>query len=294
MATKLQNFYFHNIDMEKLSKKKMNLKLLMMDFFKEQLGKEEIVKSEAKIFVLNNVDEIEKDIFFLKYEILNYGEKKNIKNKETKKIEGEINKNQYLEEFQYIVLKFRNNDSIDIEIQGRQIGMKQRNFYNFINRYFENLKKKLREDLGEELGDVAIRSFTYHTDNFFEKLAKLKVQSVAITGKTDEDIDIVFSNKFEYSAEVNINIKTKGFISNKHELKDFIEKKCKNLSNVKIKAKGINENKEIDKLFSEDLNLVKEMRIKLNNDGKILEEDIKEKMVEKLKILYNKGGYILN
>ena len=293
--TKLQTFYFYNLELNTLEELKIEttLKDILKKYFEDQLNDEFLLKKDEKSVSLINVLE-EGDFTFLKYEIMRYGEKKDIKSKRDHSVKGTLEKDHYVEEFQYISLKKITENSYDICFQGRQIGMDYLRFYNKIHSYYVEYKKTS----GEDLSGTQLRILVYRQADFFEQIKTYNANYIKIKVSQDnEDADIKYSGKGDTVLKTKIEQvvrEKKGLIKWRDEntnLESFIKKKLKEFPNAKIELRGKNPTgKKLKNIYSSDLNSKIELRVEIGIDGLIKESVVSAKMKECIENL-EKGEY---
>lgn len=291
--TREQTIYFCNLELDKLeSEKKITLTDIIQKYTKDLMGVEQKIIKEEKGIRLLEVNN-ENDFIHLKFEIMRYGETKDIKEVETFSKVSTLAKNQYVEELQYITLKKNNDNSYDVAIQSRQIGINYIKFYNILYKFYTDNKKYFEDLYKQDFSGTALRVHAYRTADFFSKLENFMPNFIKITSNNPrEDIsdnDIKFSDKTTYKAKVEFTIREKrGFIQffdKNVTLKDFIRKKLEEYPDGKITIKGENGSGEKGKIFSSDVDYNSTVKIEINSDGKLNEDDVYSKLkisIEKL------------
>ncbi|MCJ8341402.1 MAG: hypothetical protein MJH09_00855 [Cetobacterium sp.] len=254
-----------------------------------------LIKDEKSILLL----ESQKDGNFLhlKFEIIRYGEKKDIKdrNKNFSTI-STLGISQYVQELQYITLKKISDDSYDIAIQGKQIGITYNKLYNLIRDFYILKKRDIETYYKEGYADTDIRIHVYRTAEFFKKLENIIPNFIHIVSSDplkEEDPDLIFSDKTSYKTKIDIKIREKkGFLKfgDKYtSLKAFIEKKLKEYPDAKLNIKGIDNNGKDKDIFSTDVDYRSEIKIKTNADGQLNEEEIKFELKKSIEEMERDG-----
>ena len=281
---------------DKLSVKKMTLENLLDMYTTAVKNKEQVlIKDEKSILLL----ESQKDGNFLhlKFEIIRYGEKKDIKdrNKNFSTI-STLGISQYVQELQYITLKKISDDSYDIAIQGKQIGITYNKLYNLIRDFYILKKRDIETYYKEGYADTDIRIHVYRTAEFFKKLENIIPNFIHIVSSDplkEEDPDLIFSDKTSYKTKIDIKIREKkGFLKfgDKYtSLKAFIEKKLKEYPDAKLNIKGIDNNGKDKDIFSTDVDYRSEIKIKTNADGQLNEEEIKFELKKSIEEMERDG-----
>lgn len=285
MRHKDQNFYFHNLTLDKLHYKELDLSKIIELYLNLELNQEYILKKDEKKIQLIEVKEVETGKkYILKYEIFRYGKKKKIKNIDTKKEEGVLGKRQSVEDYQYICIEKVDKDSYDITIQGKTTGLKFNQFYTMICNFYNKIKNEELKDT-EELGDTMIRMSTYHNIDFLEKIKNFNVNRVDVVSEVDDnlielDIDKNFADRFELSAKLSFNIIKKRMLKDKKiDISEKVKEIKKKYPSSKIVIKGLNAKKEKDKIFSDELSYSKCKKIQLNKETNDFEESHLEKVI---------------
>lgn len=296
IKSRKQTIYFSNLQFDKLSVKKMTLENLLDMYTTAVKNKEQVlIKDEKSILLL----ESQKDGNFLhlKFEIIRYGEKKDIKdrNKNFSTI-STLGISQYVQELQYITLKKISDDSYDIAIQGKQIGITYNKLYNLIRDFYILKKRDIETYYKEGYADTDIRIHVYRTAEFFKKLENIIPNFIHIVSSDplkEEDPDLIFSDKTSYKTKIDIKIREKkGFLKfgDKYtSLKAFIEKKLKEYPDAKLNIKGIDNNGKDKDIFSTDVDYRSEIKIKTNADGQLNEEEIKFELKKSIEEMERDG-----
>lgn len=293
---KKQTVYFSNLQFDKLSDKKMTLENLLDMYTTNVKNKEQILlKGEKSILLLES--EKDGDFLHLKFEIVRYGEKKDIKDRNQNfSTVSTLGKSQYVQELQYITLRKISDDSYDIAIQGRQIGITYNKLYNLIRDFYISKKSEIETYYKEGYADTDIRIHVYRTAEFFEKLESIMPSFIHIVSSDplkEEDSDLVFSDKTSYKTKVDIQIREKKgllkFTDKYTSLREFIEKKLQEYPDAKLNIKGIDNNGRNEDIFSTDVDYRSEIKIETNIDGQLKEEDIKLKLKESIEKMERDG-----
>ncbi len=296
MKTKEQNFYFYNLKLIKNTPKKFTLKRLLSMYLKEKNEFSEDIKAEEKAIEIINFEKQEEG-YFITYDIKNYGERKKIKDKSSKKEKGILEKDNYVQEFQYIFLRKVGDDEYNIVFQSRKIGITINNFFNLVNSFLGNLKLQNLTSKEEDLSGLILELKTYHAKNFINKLEKFHAKNIKIITNLPKDeleISKEFAEKYDYKAKLEFNIiENKLFKDKKYSLSEFIEKIFKEYKDARVEIKGWNEFGEKDRIFSQDLNYNVKKRINLDLNGLVKEVEVKREMKIEEEKLHEKEFFIV-
>ena len=296
MKTKEQNFYFYNLKLIKNTPKKFTLKRLLSMYLKEKNEFSEDIKAEEKAIEIINFEKQEEG-YFITYDIKNYGERKKIKDKSSKKEKGILEKDNYVQEFQYIFLRKVGDDEYNIVFQSRKIGITINNFFNLVNSFLGKLKLQNLTSKEEDLSGLILELKTYHAKNFINKLEKFHAKNIKIITNLPKDeleISKEFAEKYDYKAKLEFNIiENKLFKDKKYSLSEFIEKIFKEYKDARVEIKGWNEFGEKDRIFSQDLNYNVKKRINLDLNGLVKEVEVKREMKIEEEKLHEKEFFIV-
>lgn len=274
MKHKEQKFYFYNLVLDKESKKKITLNDILKKYLETEVKKEINLKKDEKKIELIEVKTIEENKkYILKYEIFKYGKKKKIKNIDTKKEEGVLEKRHSVEEYQYVCLNKINNDSFDIVLQSKVIGVKHNQFYTIICDFYSELKKELSKNAdNEELGDTMLRIYTYHHADFLKKIEDFNINRVDVVTNVDSnlvdiDIDEEFAKRFDLSAKLSFNIIKNGIIfDRKIDIVKYVKNIKEKYPGAKMIIKGLNKKQEKDRILSDEMSYSKTKKVQINDE----------------------------
>lgn len=274
MKHKEQKFYFYNLVLDKESKKKITLNDILKKYLETEVKKEINLKKDEKKIELIEVKTIEENKkYILKYEIFKYGKKKKIKNIDTKKEEGVLEKRHSVEEYQYVCLNKINNDSFDIVLQSKVIGVKHNQFYTIICDFYSELKKELSKNAdNEELGDTMLRIYTYHHADFLKKIEDFNINRVDVVTNVDSnlvdiDIDEEFAKRFDLSAKLSFNIIKNGIIfDRKIDIVKYVKNIKEKYPGAKMIIKGLNKKQEKDRVLSDEMSYSKTKKVQINDE----------------------------
>ncbi|MEG2347422.1 MAG: hypothetical protein RSB50_07045 [Cetobacterium sp.] len=274
MKHKEQKFYFYNLVLDKESKKKITLDDILKKYLETEVEKEINLKKDEKKIELIEVKTIEENKkYILKYEIFKYGKKKKIKNIDTKKEEGVLEKRHCVEEYQYVCLNKINNDSFDVVLQGKVVGVKHNQFYTIICDFYSELKKELSKNIdNEELGDTMLRIYTYHHADFLKKIEDFNINRVDVVTNVDSnlvdiDIDEEFAKRFDLSAKLSFNIIKNGIIfDSKVDIVKYMKNIKEKYPDAKMIIKGLNKKQEKDKILSDEMSYSKTKKVQINDE----------------------------
>lgn len=274
MKHKEQKFYFYNLVLDKESKKKITLDDILKKYLETEVEKEINLKKDEKKIELIEVKTIEENKkYILKYEIFKYGKKKKIKNIDTKKEEGVLEKRHCVEEYQYVCLNKINNDSFDVVLQGKVVDIKHNQFYTIICDFYSELKKELSKNIdNEELGDTMLRIYTYHHADFLKKIEDFNINRVDVVTNVDSnlvdiDIDEEFAKRFDLSAKLSFNIIKNGIVfDSKVDIVKYMKNIKEKYPDAKMIIKGLNKKQEKDKILSDEMSYSKTKKVQINDE----------------------------
>ena len=286
--TKKQTIYFYRLTL-KCSDKHTSLESLLNLYRKNQINQnEEIYENEKEAWLIE--ENLNNNVLIFKYEISNFGMRENIKERVTKTNAGVITESQYIEKYQYIVLKKVDEDNYNIVFQNIQSGISYNNFLKFLEKYFKTLSV---------VNNTTLISGIYYQSDFFTRIANLKtLKKLVIEGKKSNNVELEFAgirtNDYSLNSKIVITAK-KGRLSllPGKKLENFLKKQYKEYENVKITIKGENQLGDIENILSENIKISEELLIKLTPEKKFNLLDLKDKMISKIEDLENKSYIVL-
>lgn len=256
------------------TKKETTLETILDDFIKHKMNKREEIKKDEKEIVLCKSEKFDNGDISLVYELINFGEKRKIKNRDTLNIDGSMNENQYIEKYQYIYFHKKDENNYNVAFHYNRQGITYKKFLKIFDDFYNEFKK----DNEEDLSNVLLLSSTYYSKNFFEKISELNtVSSLELEG-VFENPDLEFagienSPKFRCETKSIIKVKPIGkrfaYFSSE-EILEFIKEKENQFGHLKIKLHGRDIYNESQNLVSDNLELLHIIKTDIYED-KILE-----------------------
>lgn len=255
------------------TEKETTLQIVLKNFIGEKLNKKEIIVNGEKEVILNKADFLNNGDILWTYELINFGKKSKIKDKDTLVAEGELNVNQYLEKYQYIYLNKKDEDNYNVIHQLTKQGISYNKFYNILHNYYESFKNEQVENLA----DTLLMSSTYYSKDFFKRINEVNMlSSLTIEGGYD-DPDLKFAGlatnpDFTCSSFTQVKVKPKkGKFKNflAKDILKFIEKMKEKYGPVKIKLHGKDIKENTQKIYSDNLELAYEVKIDVHTEKEI-------------------------
>ena len=156
------------------TKKETTLETILDDFIKHKMNKREEIKKDEKEIVLCKSEKFDNGDISLVYELINFGEKRKIKNRDTLNIDGSMNENQYIEKYQYIYFHKKDENNYNVAFHYNRQGITYKKFLKIFDDFYNEFKK----DNEEDLSNVLLLSSTYYSKISLKKYQSL-IQLVA-------------------------------------------------------------------------------------------------------------------
>lgn len=274
-------------------KKNTTLTIILKNFIEEKLNKKEIIAPGEKEVILTKAEILNNDDIFLTYELINFGKKSKIKDRNTLTETGELKDNQYLEKYQYIYLNKKDNDSYNIICQLTKQGISYKRFYTLLYIFYEEFKKKQTENLA----DTLLLSSSYYSKDFFEKISEVNmVSSLTIEGGFDNP-DLEFAGfgtnpifKCTTTSVTKVKPMNKRFgLVRPTKILDFIKEKEKEYKTVKIKLHGKDIEDKALKIYSDNLELTHEIKINIYNNKEMEYNEVKLSLQKDSPLILEQG-----
>ncbi len=287
MATKTIECSFRKLslikerEVEASDSRTISLEKIINDFVKEKkdvrvpLGKE-------KEIILTESTKTEEGNFFLKFEVLKYGEGHSIKDKNTRNLKGEITPDDYIEKFQCIFLKKIDEDTYNFIFQRDKIGFDSLFLYNELWAYITDAKRN-----NKILDIYSLKTTKYLSKSFLERFKNIEEVSTVKLENVYECPEFRFNNIGETKAEFLIVTKTTTTIKpikrrygkiKEGELLNYIKEKEEENPDLKIRISGRSNKNKTESFINDNFELQEKIKVEVDSLKKILYNDMKKKM----------------
>ena len=283
--TKKQTVYFYRLSI-KGNSNDITLEKILKKYLEENLNKTFSVKKNEKEIWINEVFDSEKDFLFFKYEVSNFGTRENIKDRTSRKEVGHLDENQYLEKFQCILLRKKDENNYDAVFQNVQYGVRFYRFFIALKSFFEEMKK---ENI-DEFKNIDLVYLIFYQLDFINKINQIKnFKKMIIDGKVSNSPEFNYAGIETKDNEIEIKTHHVDIIQTKFNkpyfipvgtLKKLLEDQFKKYDKVKIILEGEGEQQKSLKLLSEDIQITTKIKVE-KLEGNILSYlDLKRKMIK--------------
>lgn len=287
MATKTIGCNFRKLSLIKAAEicisdsKVTSLEKIINDFVNEKKDSRVELTKGKEIILTEGVGSEEGD-FFLKFEILKYGEGHSIKDKNTRALKGEITPDDYIERFQCVFFKKIDKDTYNLIFQRNKMGFDSSFLYNELWAYVTNAKKN------NEISDIYSLHITkYLSKSFLERFKNITEVSSIKLENVYESPEFRFNDRGDKTAEFEIIEKRIMIIKplkkrygkiKDGELIKYINEKEDEYPDLRIKISGKSGKNTKESFINDNFELSEEIKVEIDLLKKILYNDMKKKM----------------